>query len=378
MFRLAIAALARLVISLWWHVRIDPSRNVRRGSALFAASTTLVISTFSIVTVLSNLLLGSSFQPTTTAIAAIRSPSPIDKPSPSPPPTTKAPKPKKPPVLSSSGPVPGTLFATYVAAARSCDMRWEVLAAVGWVESHHGELVAPGVKSGANFAGARGPMQFLSATWNRYGVDANNDGKADVYDPQDSIHGASKYLCANGAGDPGKLRNALFRYNHSNAYVDEVLAVARRYSEQTYLLPIAKEVASDQLLGAAHHDYPAVDIMAPVGTPITAAHGGKVANINDGRCGLGAVITGYDGATYTYCHLTQLFTKDQSLVSAGDLIGASGGAAGDSGAGSSSTPHLHLQIDVNGHKVCPQPLLKAWRDGQMATPATAPSSGCVT
>jgi hypothetical protein len=47
----------------------------------------------------------------------------------------------------------------------------------------------------------------------------------------DAIWGAAAYLCANGAGQPERLRDALWNYNHDGAYVDEVLARAQRYSE---------------------------------------------------------------------------------------------------------------------------------------------------
>src|SRR6266511_3713774 len=38
------------------------------------------------------------------------------------------------------------------------------------------------------------------------------------------------YQCANGAADPSRLRDAIWHYNHSIAYVDEVLAVAAHYA----------------------------------------------------------------------------------------------------------------------------------------------------
>ena len=125
--------------------------------------------------------------------------------------------------------IPAELQPVYRAAAASCPLPWEVLAAVGKVESDHGRSQRPGVRSGANAAGAMGPMQFLAATWAAYGVDADGDGVADPYGAVDSIWGAARYLCANGAGDPARLRSALWNYNHDDAYVEHVLAVAARY-----------------------------------------------------------------------------------------------------------------------------------------------------
>ena len=125
--------------------------------------------------------------------------------------------------------IPTELLSVYKGAAASCGMRWAVLAAVGKIETDHGRSTAPGVSSGANTAGAMGPMQFLTGTWATYGVDANDDATVDVYDPADAIWGAARYLCANGAGDPRGLRSAIWSYNHADWYVDEVLAVAAGY-----------------------------------------------------------------------------------------------------------------------------------------------------
>ena len=125
--------------------------------------------------------------------------------------------------------IPAELLAIYrQAAAQSCAMRWAVLAAVGKVESDHGRSTLPGVHSGENAAGARGPMQFLAATWAAYGADGDGDGDRDVYDPIDAIWGAAAYLCANGAGS-GRERDALWNYNHAEWYVNQVLEVAAGY-----------------------------------------------------------------------------------------------------------------------------------------------------
>jgi len=129
--------------------------------------------------------------------------------------------------------IPPAYLALYMGAAQTCpDLPWGVLAGIGKVESDHGRSDAPGVHSGANHAGAEGPMQFEPATFAQYAVGADHDGKPDVYDPADAIYTAAAMLCANGAasGTPAGIRQAVFAYNHSLAYVTDVLSWAARYT----------------------------------------------------------------------------------------------------------------------------------------------------
>ena len=97
-----------------------------------------------------------------------------------------------------------------------------ILAAINSIETNFGEL--NGVTS---YAGAVGWMQFMPATWEAYGVDANGDGKADPYDPEDAIFAAANYLSA--AGMPQDTYNAIFAYNNADWYVADVLARAGCY-----------------------------------------------------------------------------------------------------------------------------------------------------
>ncbi|MDX6738625.1 bifunctional lytic transglycosylase/C40 family peptidase [Actinocorallia sp. A-T 12471] len=124
--------------------------------------------------------------------------------------------------------IPADYLALYKAAGEEYGIPWNVLAGVGRVETIHGTLKGDGVLSGENYAGAGGPMQFLQATWNAFGVDGDGDGDKDRYDPRDAIPGAAAYLKHNKA--PEKIRTALFMYNHSWDYVDLVLEWADKYA----------------------------------------------------------------------------------------------------------------------------------------------------
>ena len=98
-------------------------------------------------------------------------------------------------------------------------MRWEVLAAINEIETDYGRNL------NVSSAGALGWMQFMPATWEMYGVDGNQDGLKDPYNPVDAIFAAARYLKA--AGAETDLRTAIFAYNHADWYVDSVILRAR-------------------------------------------------------------------------------------------------------------------------------------------------------
>jgi cell wall-associated NlpC family hydrolase len=140
-----------------------------------------------------------------------------------------------PPSTQAQRDIPAAYLPLYQAAADSCPgLPWPVLAAIGKVESDHGRLQAPGVTSGANFAGAAGPMQIgiggkAGNTFGSYAVDADGGG-ADVYNPADAVFTAANYLCRNGAAQGREVAKAVFAYNHSGRYVSQVLAIASGYA----------------------------------------------------------------------------------------------------------------------------------------------------
>jgi cell wall-associated NlpC family hydrolase len=137
-----------------------------------------------------------------------------------------------PSVLALNG-IPPAYLALYMGAAQTCPgLPWAVLAGIGEVESAHGQSTAPGVHSGANYAGAEGPMQFEPATFTQYAVNADPGAPLTPYNPADAVYTAANMLCANGAGSGTRagIRQAVFAYNHSWAYVSQVLSWAARYS----------------------------------------------------------------------------------------------------------------------------------------------------
>jgi cell wall-associated NlpC family hydrolase len=164
------------------------------------------------------------------------------------------------PSASAVAQIPPTMLALYQEAAAACaGLPWTVLAAIGTVESDNGQSDLPGVHSGANSAGAEGPMQFEPSTFTEYDepVPPGGANPPSPYDPTDAVYAAARDLCANGAANGGNLSAAIYAYNHSSSYVSQVLALAQSYGQST-----AQTVATGTAGGVA------VDwALAQVGTP---------------------------------------------------------------------------------------------------------------
>jgi hypothetical protein len=125
--------------------------------------------------------------------------------------------------------IPRSYLRLYQAAGARYGVDWAVLAAIGKVECDHGRDPDPScTREGAlNAAGAGGPMQFITSTWARYGVDADGSGRPDRWDPADAVFAAANYLRASGIRHDEQ--RALLAYNHATWYVAEVEAWASRY-----------------------------------------------------------------------------------------------------------------------------------------------------
>jgi membrane-bound lytic murein transglycosylase B len=167
--------------------------------------------------------------------------------------------------------VPARALAAYGAAERAqraatpdCGLSWATLAAVGRVESDHGrlgraDLDADGVArpavvgvpldgsagvaeirdtDGGRLDGdpehdrAVGPMQFLPATWARFGVDGDGDGVRDPHDLDDAAAAAAAYLCAGGRDttDGDGWWDGVLAYNRSLDYARRVWRAADGYA----------------------------------------------------------------------------------------------------------------------------------------------------
>lgn len=123
--------------------------------------------------------------------------------------------------------IPGRIKQLYVAAAGHYKIPWQLLAGIGMAETRHGR------NNATSSAGAQGLMQFMPRTFAGYGVDGNRDGRRDIHNDADSIYSAANYLTASGVarGAQGVIK-ALWAYNHSVSYRNDVLYYAWSYAGQ--------------------------------------------------------------------------------------------------------------------------------------------------
>ena len=173
---------------------------------------------------------------------------------------------------ASTNQIPSAALAAYQRAEAiinkadaSCNLTWQLVAAIGRVESNHGRfggnvldddgVAQPGIygialngrkgtkaisdTDAGQFDGdtrwdrAIGPMQFIPSTWSIVGLDADGDAKRNPQDIDDAALATAVYLCS-GKDDLSTVvgqRSAVFRYNHSQSYVDLVLSIMDAYLE---------------------------------------------------------------------------------------------------------------------------------------------------
>ncbi|NLU77162.1 transglycosylase SLT domain-containing protein [Micromonospora sp. HNM0581] len=148
---------------------------------------------------------------------------------------------------------------------RACGLSWTTLAAIGLVESRHGQannaqLGADGravpeiiglpldgqgnrmriadtdrgeLDRDTTYDRAIGPMQFIPTTWEEIGADADNDGRKDPHNIHDAALAAGRYLCKGGRNltIPGDWWNAILSYNDVRRYAQDVFDAANRYGQ---------------------------------------------------------------------------------------------------------------------------------------------------
>ncbi|MDQ0206180.1 lytic transglycosylase domain-containing protein [Alkalicoccobacillus murimartini] len=161
--------------------------------------------------------------------------------------------------------IPEKYINVYQEAADEYDIPWQLLASV-----HRVETIFSTMDPMESPVGALGHFQFMPRTWvgwshpggdvgeldddvditdvelidehNGYGIDVNGNGVADPFDIYDATYAAAAFLADHGASN-GDLEGALFSYNRSDDYVNEVMGYYNAYNEDYELItiPLDKE-----------------------------------------------------------------------------------------------------------------------------------------
>ena len=85
--------------------------------------------------------------------------------------------------------------------------------------------------------GAIGLCQFLPSNILSYGVDADNDGRIDLFTKADAFYSIANYLREHGwrcTMDKGSQREVILRYNKSSVYANTVMAVAQKLKNKSH------------------------------------------------------------------------------------------------------------------------------------------------
>ncbi len=117
------------------------------------------------------------------------------------------------------------------------------------------------------------------------------------------------------------------------------------------------DLSYEAVFGVPHR---AVDIAVPQATPVRSVSDGVVFAFKDGGLtGYSYILIGHrNGYASLYGHVSSSFVKQGDIVSAGQMVGLSGGRPGTRGAGYMTTgAHLHLEITKDGVHVNPTSIL---------------------
>ena len=291
--------------------------------------------------------------------------------------------------------IPPSLLGVYINAAATCPgLPWQVLAAVGFIESGHGggrldpttgavqpPILGPALDGNGfaripdasmpdGWAHALGPMQFLSTTWvsaGRLAPGRPPGSRPDVHNAWDAIYSAAGYLCG-GRGPLTDLDGAILRFNRSRGYLDDVMDKAIEYGlgmivgVDGMFCPVAGPVHFTSDWGfprSGGRTHKGTDLFARHGTPLVAVESGvimRVANTDTGLGGITLWLRGASGTEYYYAHNSLNAVAPGDRVSGGQVVaylGATGNAAG-------TPPHLHFQLHPGGgDPTNPFPVLSA-------------------
>ncbi len=182
-----------------------------------------------------------------------------------------------------------------------------------------------------------------------YGVDADAIALLNgIRDPRSLRSGTRLYLGYSSGS--GRVRTASLNSAYPSRSVDP-----RTLGSGVIAWPIDGGRISSKYgrRGSSFHD--GLDIAAPAGTPVYAAHDGIVVYSDDGLSGYGnlVIVRGSDGLTTVYAHNRRNTVRLGEVVERGEKIAEVGSS------GRSTGPHLHFEVrarDSGGRFISMDPL----------------------
>lgn len=274
---------------------------------------------------------------------------------------------------STSG-IPAAALAAYQraetvinSADKSCNLTWQLVAAIGRVESNHGRfggsvldddgVATPGIfgipldgtrgtraisdtdggqlDNDSRWDRAVGPMQFIPSTWSVVGVDADGDAQRNPQDIDDAALASAVYLCSGGddLSTTAGQEKAVYRYNNSFDYVELVLQIMDAYASGDFTsiptsVSAAPAIAPDPKFtpapvkddnsnpggqpsqGVSEPSEPAEEPAEPAEQPSTPATGGSG---GDGKPAGGLGIPGAPTVTLPTLPTTGVTVVDETL-----------------------------------------------------------------
>ena len=185
--------------------------------------------------------------------------------------------------------------------------------------------------------------------------------------------GSESYSYLNGLGVTGdhikssleKIDDLKVKYNLQQSSLDTLYEMAIMREERIASIPSIKPVREDKLKRKVNHLsgygirlhpvhkvkklHQGIDFTAPRGTAIQATGNGKVVRVRKGKKGYGnnVLIDHGFGFKSLYAHMQKIDVKKGDEVVKGQKIGTVGST------GTSTAPHLHYEVWINGKAVNP-------------------------
>ena len=187
------------------------------------------------------------------------------------------------------------------------------------------------------------------------------------------VGGHDKYSYLNSYASSGeylkkqlvKVDNLKRKFDIQQKSLDSLYTIALKREKRLASIPSIKPVQADKLkkdleylsgFGIRLHPlhkvrkfHKGIDFTAPAGTKIQATGDGRVVKVEKGGRGYGNCVTIDHGFGFKtlYAHMLKISVREGQMVKKGQMVGLVGNT------GTSTAPHLHYEVHVNGSAVNP-------------------------